>query len=200
MSKGYRIKEIHLTLQGEGANTGMAVILLRFEGCNLSCDYCDTDFHGTDGESGGVYRSPGELAEAVERKWNSDSPLNVLCTGGEPLLQLDLPLIGEFHRRGFTVSVETNGSISVPHGVDWICVSPKTNEIPAQSEGNEIKIVWPQKNIQPETFENLPFTHFWIQPKFDKDYSCNLKTAISYCLTHPKWRLSLQTHRLIGIP
>ena len=180
--------------------TGTAVVLLRFEGCNLSCDFCDTDFTGTDGEGGGIFHSPSELADAVEKKWISGTtPVNVLCTGGEPFLQLDPPLIKQFHAGGFKIFVETNGTLPSPEHIDWICVSPKTNKMPVQNSGDEIKIVWPQENIDPELFEEMAFSYFWIQPKFDENYEENLKTSIEYCLAHPKWRLSLQTHRYIGI-
>lgn len=196
---GYRVKEMHLTLQGEGANTGLAVVLLRFEGCNLDCEFCDTDFTGTDGFCGGVYKSESALAEAVLRLWqNKDQDVNVLCTGGEPMLQLDRPLIDEFHRRGFRILVETNGSIPVPGDIDWICVSPKKKQI-RQSRGNEIKIVWPQDKVMPEDFNNSSFEHFCIQPMYNGNYSENLRTAIAYCLRNPRWRLSLQTHRYTKI-
>ncbi len=200
MESNYRIKEMILTLQGEGALAGTAVVLLRFEGCNLSCDFCDTDFSGTDGSGGGVFSTAMELAEAVEGKWISETPLSVLCTGGEPLLQLDLPLLQEFHKRNFRVLLETNGTIAVPGEIDWICVSPKTNEIPVQKSGDEIKIVWPQKDLDPGIFEKLNFRNFWIQPRFDRNYKENMKASIQYCLANPQWRLSVQTHRYTGIP
>lgn len=199
MNKEYRIKEMQLTLQGEGAQMGTAVILLRFEGCNLSCDFCDTDFDGTNGEGGGVFKTPIQLADKIQSKWRSDQPINILCTGGEPLLQLDATLIAEFHKRGFKILVETNGTQTVPPQINWICVSPKTDKLKQQS-GNEIKIVYPQENMEPDKFKDLKFDHFWIQPKFDSNYKDNLKAAVNYCLKNPQWRLSIQTHRFIGIP
>ena len=201
MTKEYLVKEIILTLQGEGAQAGTVVVLLRFSGCNLNCDFCDTDFEGTDGEGGGVFRGPLALADAVQKKWiNKHSSINVLCTGGEPLLQLDVPLIEEFHSRGFRILLETNGTLPCPAGIDWICVSPKSGQMPDQTSGDEIKIVWPQKNTDPKTYEQLDFTHFWIQPKHNRNYQANIKKAVDYCLIHPKWRLSLQTHRFFGMP
>ncbi|MCK5785418.1 MAG: 7-carboxy-7-deazaguanine synthase [Candidatus Sabulitectum sp.] len=200
MSDKYRVKEMVLTLQGEGAMAGTPVVLLRFEGCNLSCDFCDTDFTGTDGIGGGIFTTPGNLADAIEEKWISDTQVNILCTGGEPLLQLDPPLIKELRARSCKILLETNGTLKAPDGIHWICVSPKTNTIPLQNSGDEIKIVWPQKHMNPETFKKLNFNHFWIQPIFDKNYNENLETSIEYCLTHPGWRLSLQTHRFTGLP
>lgn len=189
-----------LTLQGEGALAGTAVVLLRFEGCNLSCDFCDTDFTGIDGSGGGVFYTAMELAEAVEGKWISGTSLSVLCTGGEPLLQLDQSLLREFHRRNFRVLLETNGTIAVPGEVDWICVSPKKNEIPVQKSGDEIKLVWPQEGLDPGIFEKLNFNHFWIQPRFDRNFKENLEASIKYCLKNPQWRLSVQIHRFTGMP
>ncbi len=201
MHKEYLVKEIILTLQGEGAQAGTAVVLLRFSGCNLNCDFCDTDFTGTDGDGGGTFKNPAALADAVQKKWiDTQSSVNVLCTGGEPLLQLDLPLLKEFHSRGFKVLLETNGTLPCPAQIDWVCVSPKSGQMPNQILGDEIKIVWPQENIDPKAFEQLDFTHFWIQPKHDLNYRANLRKAVDYCLVNPKWRLSLQTHRFIGIP
>lgn len=195
----YRVKEIHLTLQGEGFNTGIAVVLLRFEGCNLSCGFCDTDYIGTDGEGGGIYRTPQELAAAVETRWrNSLFPVNVLCTGGEPLLQLNEDLITEFHRKGFRILVETNGTLTAPEGIDWLCVSPKGG-IPLQTSGNELKILWPPSNSDPDQYLMLEFDHFFIQPIRNEFYEGNLASAIQYCKQNPIWRLSLQTHRYTGI-
>lgn len=196
----YRIKEMVLTLQGEGARAGTAVVLLRFEGCNLECDFCDTNYTGTDGNGGGIFKTPSELADAVQGKWLSKNSLNVLCTGGEPFMQLDSPLVQEFHARGFSVLVETNGTIPAPEHIDWVCVSPKTNTIPVQNIGDEIKIVWPQEGMDPKIFEKLEFNNFWIQPKFDTDYKKNLQASIEYCLANPKWRLSIQIHRFTGMP
>ncbi len=179
---------------------GTAVVLLRFEGCNLSCDFCDTDFSGTDGLGGGVFSTAVDLADAVNSKWISETRVSVLCTGGEPLLQFDLSLLQEFHRRGFRVLLETNGTVAVPGKIDWICVSPKSNKIPVQNSGDEIKIVWPQEDLDPEMFECLNFSNFWIQPRFDMNYKENLKASIEYCLANPQWRLSVQTHRYTGMP
>ncbi len=190
---------MQLTLQGEGINTGLAVVLVRFSGCNLSCDFCDTDFTGVDGTSGGVYISPTQLADKIQTLWPSDNVFpNVLFTGGEPLLQLNQPLLQELKKRSFNILVETNGTIKAPELIDWICVSPKS-DLAVQKSGDEIKIVWPQDNISLESFEEQNFSYFWLQPKFDKNYLFNLKTCINYCLFHPKWRLSIQTHRVIGI-
>jgi len=200
MGSNYRVKEMILTLQGEGAMAGTAVVLLRFEGCNLSCDFCDTDFSGTDGLGGGVFSTAVDLADAVNSKWISETRVSVLCTGGEPLLQFDLSLLQEFHRRGFRVLLETNGTVAVPGKIDWICVSPKSNKIPVQNSGDEIKIVWPQEDLDPEMFERLNFSNFWIQPRFDMNYKENLKASIEYCLANPQWRLSVQTHRYTGMP
>lgn len=199
MAVEYRIKEMVLTLQGEGALTGTAVVLLRFEGCNLNCDFCDTDFTGTNGEGGGIFSTALELAEAVQSKWVSNTRVNVLCTGGEPLLQLDRQLINEFHAKGFKILIETNGTIPAPEHIDWICVSPKPDGILLQHSGDEIKIVWPQENIDPKSYVDLKFNSFWIQPRFDENYKKNLQTSIEYCLANPQWRLSIQTQRYTGI-
>ncbi len=201
MNSEYLVKEIILTLQGEGAQAGTAVVLLRFSGCNLNCEFCDTDFTGTDGDGGGVFKTPESLAESVADHWTAKQErVNVLCTGGEPLLQIDKPLIDEFHRRGFRISIETNGTIECPEEIDWICVSPKAGEMPCQNSGDEIKIVFPQKNTDFEALAQLQFDHFWIQPKFDHEYQLHLKNSVEFCIANPKWRLSLQTHRFIGIP
>ncbi len=190
---------MQLTLQGEGINTGLAVVLVRFSGCNLSCDFCDTDFTGVDGTGGGVYISPTQLADKIQTLWPSDNVFpNVLFTGGEPLLQLNQPLLKELKKRYFNILVETNGTIKSPGLIDWLCVSPKSDSA-VQKSGDEIKIVWPQDSISLESFEELEFSYFWLQPKFDMNYLLNLQTCINYCLLHPKWRLSIQTHRVIGI-
>jgi 7-carboxy-7-deazaguanine synthase (Cx14CxxC type) len=200
MADNYRVKEMVFTLQGEGAKTGTAVVLLRFEGCNLHCSFCDTDFTGTDGEGGGVFATAQELAEAVQKKWKSSFPLSVLCTGGEPLLQLDGELIKQFHTKGFNILLETNGTLYLPENLDWVCVSPKADTVTVLNGGDEIKIVFPQNGIDPHRFEKMNFKHFWIQPLHNTNYEENLKASIEYCLSHPKWRLSLQTHRFTGIP
>lgn len=199
MINNYNIKEIQLTLQGEGLNTGLSVVLVRFSGCNLSCDFCDTDYTGVDGIGGGVYSSPLKLADKIQSFWLSEKLFpNVLFTGGEPLLQLDQPLLKELKKRHFNIFVETNGTIKAPQLVDWICVSPKSNDS-IQKSGDEIKIVWPQEGMNLDSFEEQDFLYFWLQPKFDKNYQANLQECIQYCLSHPKWRLSIQSHRVIGI-
>ncbi|PIE51726.1 7-carboxy-7-deazaguanine synthase [Candidatus Fermentibacteria bacterium] len=198
--KNYRIKEMYPTLQGEGYYTGRTVVLLRFQECNLSCSFCDTDFAGTDGPGGGVFSSPVELAEAVAEKWPGKTGIPaVLCTGGEPLLQLDEPLVEAFHSLGFQVLLETNGTFPVPGGVDWVCVSPKSDRCLLR-EGDELKIVWPSEAVDPDTWAETLFGHFWLQPKYDESYEYNLRLCIDRCLEDPRWRLSLQTHRYIGMP
>ena len=210
----YAVKEIYYTLQGEGAQTGRAAVFCRFAGCNLwsgheedraeaVCDFCDTDFVGTDGPGGGKFATADELAEAVGGKWpqlSSEGRRLVVCTGGEPLLQLDEQLIAAFHRRLFEVAIETNGTRKAPPGINWICVSPKAGaEIVLQS-GNEMKLVYPQPGLEPEQFAGLDFDHFFLQPMDGPDREPNTRLAIDYCLAHPQWRLSLQTHKLTGIP
>jgi len=210
----YAVKEIYYTLQGESAQTGRAAVFCRFAGCNLwsgheedraeaVCDFCDTDFVGTDGPGGGKFATADELAEAVDGKWpqlSSEGRRLVVCTGGEPLLQLDEQLIAAFHRRLFEVAIETNGTRKAPPGINWICVSPKAGaEIVLQS-GNEMKLVYPQPGLEPEQFAGLNFDHFFLQPMDGPDREPNTRLAIDYCLAHPQWRLSLQTHKLTGIP
>jgi len=210
----YAVKEIYYTLQGEGAQTGRAAVFCRFAGCNLwsgheedraeaVCDFCDTDFVGTDGPGGGKFATADELAEAVDGKWpqlSSEGRRLVVCTGGEPLLQLDEQLVAAFHRRLFEVAIETNGTRKAPPGINWICVSPKAGaEIVLQS-GNEMKLVYPQPGLEPEQFAGLNFDHFFLQPMDGPDREPNTRLAIDYCLAHPQWRLSLQTHKLTGIP
>jgi 7-carboxy-7-deazaguanine synthase len=210
----YSVKEIYYTLQGEGAQTGRAAVFCRFAGCNLwsgheedraeaVCDFCDTDFVGTDGPGGGKFATADELAEAVDGKWpqvSSEGRRLVVCTGGEPLLQLDEQLVAAFHRRLFEVAIETNGTRKAPPGINWICVSPKAGaEIVLQS-GNEMKLVYPQPGLEPEQFAGLNFDHFFLQPMDGPDREPNTRLAIDYCLAHPQWRLSLQTHKLTGIP
>ncbi len=208
----YSVKEIFYTLQGEGANAGRPAVFCRFAGCNLwtgreddraraVCTFCDTDFVGTDGEGGGKFADAAALADAVERAWPAAAPDNrfVVCTGGEPLLQLDGPLIGALHARGFEIAVETNGTIEAPAGIDWICVSPKAEAELKQVLGDELKLVYPQAKAPPERFERLAFRHFLLQPMDGPLVAENTKAATDYCLAHPKWRLSLQTHKMIGI-
>ena len=209
----YAVKEIYYTLQGEGAQTGRAAVFCRFAGCNLwsgheedraeaVCDFCDTDFVGTDGPGGGKFATADELAHAVDGKWprlSSEGRRLVVCTGGEPLLQLDEQLVAAFHRRLFEVAIETNGTRKAPPGINWICVSPKAGaEIVLQS-GNEMKLVYPQPGLEPEQFAGLDFDHFFLQPMDGPDREPNTRLAIDYCLAHPQWRLSLQTHKLLGI-
>ena len=208
----YQVKEIYYTLQGEGAQAGRAAVFLRFAGCNLwtgresdrqaaTCNFCDTDFIGIDGPGGGKFATAQHLAGAVAKKWPSGpgTPYAV-CTGGEPLLQLDDDLIAALHAAGFEIGVETNGTISPPGDLDWICVSPKANARVVARDGNELKLVFPQRNIDPSTFAGLRFRHFFLQPMDGPAIAENTRAAIAYCLAHPQWRLSLQTHKLIGIP
>ncbi len=208
----YKIKEIYYTLQGEGAYTGRPAVFCRFTGCNLwsgreedrskaICQFCDTNFWGTDGENGGKY-SAIELAGKVKSLWPENLPGKplVVCTGGEPLLQLDELLISEFHEKKFEVAVETNGTIEIPIGVDWVCMSPKEKAKIIVKSGNELKLVFPQKGNKPSDFEELDFDHFYLQPLDDSEKEKNTQLTIEYCLKNPKWKLSLQTHKLIGIP
>lgn len=194
----YRVKEMHLTLQGEGANTGMAVVLLRFAGCNLSCSWCDTDHTGTDGFKGGVYHDSRELADQVLSMWRgTGSNPSVLCTGGEPLLQMDSSLLREFTRRNTSVYLETNGTICLPEGIHWVCVSPK-DEKAVVTSGDEVKLVWPSGHLDPDRWAAEDFRHFLLQPLFNDDYAGNLEACIEYCKKNPRWRLSLQTQRYAG--
>lgn len=211
----YAIKEMFATLQGEGAQTGRASVFCRFAGCNLwsgreqdrvdaACTFCDTDFVGTDGEGGGRFQTAATLAHAIERVWQAHAgqsgPRYVVFTGGEPLLQIDAALIDAVHSYGFEIAVETNGTIAAPQGIDWICVSPKGGQALAQTHGNELKLVFPQATHPPENFSGLSFSHFWLQPMDGPERAENTQAAVAYCLAHPRWRLSLQTHKLIGIP
>ncbi len=209
----YAVKEAFLTLQGEGANTGRTAVFCRFAGCNLwsgqeadraaaICRFCDTDFVGVDGINGGRFASPAALAEHIERLWGSIRPDHrfVVCTGGEPLLQLDAPLIAAFHAEGFEVAIETNGTLPAPQSLDWICVSPKAASTVVQRSGHELKLVFPQEGAAPECYADWDFAHFFLQPMDGPAVRENTARAIDYCLTHPQWRLSLQTHKLTGIP
>ncbi|WP_306251257.1 7-carboxy-7-deazaguanine synthase [Parvularcula sp. IMCC14364] len=217
MSRIYSVKEMYFTLQGEGAQTGRAAVFLRFAGCNLwsglerdragaICSFCDTDFVGTDGEGGGKFQTPQALAEAVLSCWRQQvrsagtAKPYVICTGGEPLLQLDTALITSLHQAGFEIGVETNGTLKAPDGIDWICVSPKATARLEQLTGDELKLVYPQATAQPEKFSDLAFRHFFLQPLDGPDISRHTSAAIDYCRAHPQWRLSLQTHKLTGIP
>jgi 7-carboxy-7-deazaguanine synthase (Cx14CxxC type) len=207
----YAVKEIFATLQGEGAQAGRAAVFCRFAGCNLwsgrekdrasaVCGFCDTDFVGIDGEGGGSFASPEALADAIEAAWLGDkSDRFVVFTGGEPLLQLDEALIDAAHARGFEVAVETNGTLLPPRGVDWLCVSPKAGAPLVVAQGSELKLVFPQDNLSPEALGALDFRHFWLQPMDGADLAANTAAAVAYCLAHPHWRLSVQTHKLIGI-
>ncbi|MBS1789684.1 MAG: 7-carboxy-7-deazaguanine synthase [Acidobacteria bacterium] len=211
----YAVKEIYYTLQGEGAQTGRAAVFCRFAGCNLwsgrekdrasaICQFCDTDFIGTDGPAGGKFSSAQELGHAVASIWAPSHSINhrpyVVCTGGEPLLQLDEKLVSVFHDRGFEVAIETNGTRLPPPGIDWICVSPKAGAELLLCSGNELKLVYPQAGADPENFQHLNFQHFYLQPMDGPERDANTKLAIEYCLLHPQWRLSLQTHKLLGLP
>lgn len=208
----YSAKEIFLTVQGEGGQSGRPAVFLRFAGCNLwsgreqdraaaVCSFCDTDFVGTDGDGGGKFVSADALADAVAARWAGppDQPKLVVCTGGEPLLQLDEALIAALHARGFEIAVETNGTIAAPAGLDWICVSPKADAPLAQTSGQELKLVYPQPLALPERFAHLPFERFYLQPMDGPEREANTAAAIQYCLTHPQWRLGVQTHKYIGV-
>jgi 7-carboxy-7-deazaguanine synthase (Cx14CxxC type) len=209
----YSVKEVFYTLQGEGAQSGRAAVFCRFAGCNLwsgreedranaICKFCDTDFIGTDGADGGKFETEGALADRIEQTWHSASSSGrkfVVFTGGEPLLQLDRPLIDAVHARGFEIAVETNGTVSAPRGLDWICVSPKAGTKLAQITGDELKLVFPQANARPEEFQTLAFRHFFLQPMDGLHRKENTEEALRYCLGNPLWRLSLQTHKLVGI-
>jgi 7-carboxy-7-deazaguanine synthase len=207
----YSVKEIYLTLQGEGAQTGRAAVFLRFAGCNLwsgleqdrasaVCRFCDTDFVGTDGPGGGKFATPEELAVAVTRAWRSGTGAPfVVCTGGEPLLQIDDALVTALHRSGFEIAVETNGTRLPPPRIDWITVSPKAAAELVLKSGSELKLVFPQAGANPERYERLAFEHFFLQPMDGPDREVNTRLAVAYCLEHPQWRLSLQTHKFMGI-
>jgi 7-carboxy-7-deazaguanine synthase (Cx14CxxC type) len=216
----YSVKEIVYTLQGEGAQTGRAAVFCRFARCNLwtgneadraeaVCQFCDTDFVGTDGPNGGEYPGAGGLAAAVAAQWlpvrvemavdQNTKPL-VVCTGGEPLLQLDSPLIDALHARGFEIAIETNGTLPKPAKVDWTCVSPKAGTVLRITAGDELKLIYPQPGAEPADFERLEFRYFFLQPMDGPDIARNTRLAVEYCLAHPQWRISLQTHKILGIP
>jgi len=207
----YSVKEIFYTLQGEGARAGRPAVFCRFAGCNLwnglesgrseaICKFCDTDFIGTDGTLGGKYKTGGELAELINDQWPKNYEFKyVVLTGGEPLLQVDDDLIEQLHSLGFEIAVETNGTIKAPEGIDWICVSPKSNAKVIQLSGNELKLVYPQLDASPKIFENMAFDYFYLQPMDGLDQMNNIQLTIEYCRNNPKWRLSLQTHKTIGI-
>ena len=209
----YQVKEIFTTLQGEGAQAGRAAVFCRFVGCNLwsgreedrataQCRFCDTDFIGTDGEGGGKFESPQALAAAIAAAWG-DTPRGhayVVFTGGEPLLQLDVPLLEALHEEGFTCAVETNGTLALPEGIDWVCVSPKVGTELMACAGDELKLVFPQEGLDPASLEKLAFSHFFLQPMDGPYLAEYTAAAIAYCQAHPRWRLSLQTHKFIGLP
>jgi 7-carboxy-7-deazaguanine synthase (Cx14CxxC type) len=207
----YAVKEIFYTLQGEGVHSGRAAVFCRFAGCNLwsgreedradaVCQFCDTDFVGTDGDGGGKFQTADELGAAIAAKWGAQDRERrfVVCTGGEPLLQIDRALIDALHRENFTIAIETNGTVAVPDGIDWVCVSPKANAKLVVTRGDELKVVYPQE-VDPAVYVDLDFGNWFIQPKDGPDAAESLRASIRYCAEHPRWRLSLQTHKLIGI-
>jgi 7-carboxy-7-deazaguanine synthase len=214
----YTVKSIFYTLQGEGANTGAPAVFLRFAGCNLwsgrehhraraVCQFCDTEFVGTDGEGGGKFADAGSLATAVETLWPRAAPSVpgphsrfVVCTGGEPLLQLDAPLLEALHGKGFRVAIETNGTLKAPPGIDWVCVSPKARAPLRLCQGDELKLVYPQPEAHPDEYCELDFRHFFLQPMDGPRRAENTLLAAQYCERHPRWRLSLQVHKVIGMP
>jgi 7-carboxy-7-deazaguanine synthase len=208
----YTVKEIFKTLQGEGAQAGRTAVFCRFSGCNLwsgreedrasaVCQFCDTDFVGVDGPGGGRFENAAALAQAIERTWAAREPRRfVVFTGGEPLLQLDSALVAAVHERGFEIAVETNGTQDAVAGIDWICVSPKAGAPMQLRRGHELKLVYPQAGIDPADLRALSFEHFWLQPMDGPDRAANTIAAINYCLAHPDWRLSVQMHKLVGIP
>jgi len=209
----YAVKEIFYTLQGEGVHTGRAAVFCRFAGCNLwsgreadrataICKFCDTEFVGVDGDGGGRFESANALAAAIEQKWLGEARQGkrfVVCTGGEPLLQLDAALIDALHARNFEIAVETNGTIVAPAGLDWICVSPKAGASFVQRSGHELKLVYPQTDFAPEQFEALAFRNFFLQPMDGPCRIENTELAVEYCMRHPQWRISLQTHKILAI-
>lgn len=210
----YSVKEVFYTLQGEGANAGRAAVFCRFSGCNLwsgreedrlssVCTFCDTDFIGTDGVGGGKFKTAAALAEHVSKTWEgerlkSSTPL-VVCTGGEPALQLDSGLVEAFHQEGFEVAIETNGTIDLPANIDWVCVSPKSSARVVVRSGDELKFVFPQKDLCPSSFQNLDFKYFFIQPMDGVEVGKNTQDSVIFCKSNPQWRVSLQTHKLLGI-
>jgi len=207
----YAVKECYLTVQGEGAQAGIAAVFLRFAGCNLwsglerdrskaVCQFCDTDFVGTNGPGGGKFKTATELVDHVAGFWPKTGQKWVVCTGGEPALQLDASLIEAFHERDFKIAIETNGTLALPEGLDWICVSPKADAPLVQKQGHELKLVYPQRENRPEDFKDLKFDVFSLQPLDDKNQAAHSEAAFKYCLENPTWRLSVQTHKYIGVP
>lgn len=206
----YSVKEMFYTLQGEGARTGRPAVFVRFAGCNLwsgreqdradaVCTFCDTEFVGVDGDGGGKFESAEALARAAAALWPGGGVPYAVCTGGEPLLQLDAPLIDALHGQDFEVAVESNGTLPAPAGIDWICISPKAGAAFVQQSGDELKLVYPQAGADPAAYEHLAFTHFFLQPMDSPQRAENTKAAIAYCLAHPRWRLSVQTHKDLGL-
>jgi 7-carboxy-7-deazaguanine synthase len=209
----YAVKEIFYTLQGEGCNAGRAAVFCRFAGCNLwsgrefdraiaTCQFCDTDFVGTDGVGGGKFRDCEQIATAIERTWpgQMDAHRFVVLTGGEPLLQVDEDLLSALHARHFEVAVETNGTVAPPANIDWLCVSPKAGTSLIATAGDELKLVYPQSGAEPELYQELQFENFMLQPMDGPNRSANTAAALAYCLANPRWRLTLQTHKILGIP
>jgi 7-carboxy-7-deazaguanine synthase len=207
----YAVKEIFYTLQGEGANAGRAAVFCRFAGCNLwsgreqdrakaDCQFCDTDFVGTDGQGGGKFATSGDLADACANVAGNAGATFIVLTGGEPMLQVDGALIDALHERGFTIAIETNGTLPVPRAIDWICVSPKAGTDLKQRSGDELKLVFPQADLDPAAVAELAFSHRYLQPMDGPDAKANTDRAIAYCKAHPGWRLSVQAHKLLGIP
>ena len=206
----YSVKEIFYTLQGEGARAGRPAVFLRFAGCNLwsgleqdragaACKFCDTEFVGTDGTGGGKFSGADDLARAAKEQWPGGGKPYVVCTGGEPLLQLDDALIAALHDQGFEIAIETNGTLEPPAGIDWICVSPKADAPQVLKGGDELKLVFPQKGGEPERYAGQDFCHFFLQPMDSPEREANTRAAVEYCLMHPQWRLSLQTHKFLGV-
>jgi len=206
----YSVKELFYTLQGEGARAGRPAVFLRFAGCNLwsgreqdraaaVCNFCDTDFVGVDGDGGGKFETADALASAAAKLWPGGGAPYIVCTGGEPLLQLDEALIASLHAQGFEIAIESNGTLPAPVGIDWICISPKACADFVQRSGNELKLVYPQKDADPAQYEGLAFEHFFLSPMDSPMRDANTQAAIAYCLAHPQWRLSLQTHKMIGV-
>jgi 7-carboxy-7-deazaguanine synthase (Cx14CxxC type) len=206
----YAVKELFYTLQGEGARAGRPAVFLRFAGCNLwsgreedrasaVCSFCDTDFVGVDGDGGGKFETADTLVDAAFSRWPGGGAPYIVCTGGEPLLQLDGPLIDALHARGFEIAIESNGTLPAPPEIDWICISPKAGADFVQRSGNELKLVYPQAGADPAQYEGLAFEHFFLSPMDSPAREANTQAAIDYCLAHPQWRLSLQTHKIIGI-
>ena len=211
----YAVKEIFYSLQGEGAHAGRPAIFCRFSGCNLwsgkeqhradaICQFCDTDFVGTDGDGGGSFADASQLAVRIKSFWPQNIADNthpyVVCTGGEPLLQLDTPLIDALHAQGIEIAIETNGTLPVPDGIDWICVSPKAGAKLVVEAGDELKLVYPQDGHQPADFHTCQFDHLFLQPLYDENQPQHVANTVDYCLKHPRWNLSLQTHKLLGLP